>query len=52
MGFDIQSQGEVYELSHSTMVPNRHFDGIVYLDYSRPMAAALPAGRLQRRRGP
>ncbi len=30
--------GEVYELSHSPMVPNRHFDGIVYLDYSRPMA--------------
>lgn len=29
--------GSSHELSHSPMVPNRHFDGIVYLDYSRRM---------------
>lgn len=29
--------GEVVELSHSPMVPNRHFDGIVYLDVSPRM---------------
>ena len=29
--------GSSHELSHSAMVPNRHFDGIVYLDYSRRM---------------
>ena len=30
--------GTTYELSHSQMIPERHFDGIVYLDYSRGMA--------------
>lgn len=30
--------GGVYELSHYPMVPGRHFDGILYLDFSRRMA--------------